>query len=194
MHVYVDEDDLFTDVRWGTSVNNSLRRNITANDMTFLSVSRISWVGPSDFVAEISARHFSRAPTTSKFLPTDFALYDIFLDISCNVYIVRFALHCTDSFALDCTDLGELPKSNKISILRYEGRYEHMSMLFWSYVRYNANGSDGAGYVLIVNVIAACFFFFIGSFILTVLKIYTANTGSYYTRIHVEFSETLLKL
>lgn len=41
MHVYVNGYDLFTGVYCGASAKNSFRRNITANDITFLSVSRI---------------------------------------------------------------------------------------------------------------------------------------------------------
>ena len=41
MHIYIDRGDLFTGVYCGTSANNSFCRNITANDMTFLSVSCI---------------------------------------------------------------------------------------------------------------------------------------------------------
>ena len=46
MHIYVDGEDLFSGVYCGTSVENVFRRNITVNDMTFLSVSCIFRVGP----------------------------------------------------------------------------------------------------------------------------------------------------
>ncbi len=35
MHIYVNEEDLYTGVYCGTTANNSFRRNITAQDMTF---------------------------------------------------------------------------------------------------------------------------------------------------------------
>ncbi len=40
MHVYVDRHDIFTGVRCGKSTKNSARRRITADAMTFLSVSQ----------------------------------------------------------------------------------------------------------------------------------------------------------
>ena len=41
MHIYVDEEVLYTGVYCGTSANNSFRRNITAKDMKILSIGKL---------------------------------------------------------------------------------------------------------------------------------------------------------
>ena len=43
-------------------------------------------------MAEFSARYFYRAPLMSNFLSAEVVIYNIFLDISCNVYTLYSTL------------------------------------------------------------------------------------------------------